>query len=178
MNDVREELVLLLPRLRRFAHGLTHQREDADDLVQEACERALSRSELWTPGTRLDSWMYRIIQNLWVDRVRSRRVRGELVDAEVLDQQADEQAHLRPEQRQAVAEVSRRLQLLSPEHRAVVMLVCVEEHSYKEAADMLQIPVGTVMSRLARARLQLQEEPKEEPNSRSGLHDSPSEDRP
>ncbi len=159
MSDVREELVALLPRLRRFAHGLSQQREEADDLVQEACERALSRSELWTPGTRLDSWMYRIIQNLWYDRLRSRRVRGETVDADVLDQQADEQAHHLPERRQAVAEVSRRLQALSPEHREVLMLVCVEEHSYKEAADILQIPVGTVMSRLARARLQLQEEP-------------------
>lgn len=159
MSDVREELVALLPRLRRFAHGLSGQREDADDLVQEACERALSRSELWTPGTRLDSWMYRIIQNLWFDRLRSRRVRGEVVDEEVLDQQADEQAHLLPERRQAVAEVSRRLQALRPEHREVLLLVCVEELSYKEAADVLQIPVGTVMSRLARARAQLQEEP-------------------
>lgn len=158
MSDVREELVALLPRLRRFAHGLTGQREDADDLVQSACERALSRSELWTPGTRLDSWMYRIIQNLWYDRLRGRRVRAEVVDEELLDQQADEQAHHLPERRQAVAEVSRRLQALRPEHREVVMLVCVEEHSYKEAADILQIPVGTVMSRLARARLQLQEE--------------------
>jgi RNA polymerase sigma-70 factor (ECF subfamily) len=157
MSDVREELVALLPRLRRFAHGLTNHREDADDLVQEACERALSRTEQWTPGTRLDSWMYRIIQNLWYDRLRSRRVRGEVVDDEVLDQQADEQAHHQPEQRQAVAEVSRRLQALSPEHREVLLLVCVEEHTYKEAADILQIPVGTVMSRLARARLQLQE---------------------
>lgn len=157
MSDVREELVALLPRLRRFAHGLSGQREDADDLVQEACERALSRSEQWTPGTRLDSWMYRIIQNLWYDRLRSRRVRGEVVDETVLEQQADEQAHHRPEQRQALAEVSRRLQALRPEHREVVMLVCVEELSYKEAADVLQVPVGTVMSRLARARLQLQE---------------------
>lgn len=157
MSDVREELVALLPRLRRFAHGLSGQREDADDLVQEACERALSRSEQWTPGTRLDSWMYRIIQNLWYDRLRSRRVRGEVVDETALDQQADEQAHHRPEQRQALAEVSRRLQALRPEHREVVVLVCVEELSYKEAADVLQVPVGTVMSRLARARLQLQE---------------------
>lgn len=159
MSDVREELVALLPRLRRFAHGLTSHREDADDLVQEACERALTRIELWTPGTRLDSWMYRIIQNLWYDRLRSRRVRGETVDESLLEQQADEQAHHLPERRDALSEVSRRLQELRPEHREVVMLVCVEEHSYKEAADILQVPVGTVMSRLARARLLLQEQP-------------------
>lgn len=161
MSDVREELVALLPRLRRFAHGLTSQRQDADDLVQEACERALSRTELWTPGTRLDSWMYRIIQNLWYDRLRSRRVRGETVDENVLEQQADEHAHHLPERRDAVNEVSRRLQALRPEHREVVMLVCVEELSYKEAADILQVPIGTVMSRLARARLLLQEQPRD-----------------
>jgi RNA polymerase sigma-70 factor (ECF subfamily) len=161
MSDVREELVALLPRLRRFAHGLTSHREDADDLVQEACERALSRTELWTPGTRLDSWMYRIIQNLWYDRLRSRRVRGEAVGEEALDHLADEEAHHLPERRDALAEVSHRLQALRPEHREVVMLVCIEEHSYKEAADILQVPVGTVMSRLARARLLLQEQSNE-----------------
>lgn len=157
MNDFREELVELLPRLRRFAYGLAAHREDADDLVQAACERALERVEQWTPGTRLDSWMFRIIQNLWFDRLRSRKVRGEQHDESVLEHQTDENAHRVVEVRDTFAHVSAQLDALKPEHREVLMLVCVEDHSYKEAAELLQVPVGTVMSRLARARLQLQD---------------------
>jgi RNA polymerase sigma-70 factor, ECF subfamily len=160
MNDVREEMVALLPRLRRFAHGLTANREDADDLVQEACERALGRLDQWQVGTRLDSWMYRIIQNLWYDRLRSRKVRGEQMDEQVLESQADENAHRLPEVRDTFAQVSGLLDRLKPEQREVLMLVCVESYSYQEAADILQIPVGTVMSRLSRARLQLHEDMK------------------
>lgn len=157
MSDVRQEMVSLLPRLRRFAYGLAGQREDADDLVQAACERALERCDQWEPGTRLDSWMYRIIQNLWIDRLRSRKLRGDPVDVEAIEPSADEHAHRVPELRSDLARVSDALQQLRPEHRELLLLVCVEELSYKEAAELLQIPMGTVMSRLARARLQLQD---------------------
>lgn len=157
MSDVRQEMVSLLPRLRRFAYGLAGQREDADDLVQAACERALERCDQWEPGTRLDSWMYRIIQNLWFDRLRSRKMRGEPVDVEAIEPLADEHTHRMPELRSDLARVSDVLQRLRPEHRELLLLVCVEELSYKEAAELLQIPMGTVMSRLARARLQLQD---------------------
>ncbi len=160
MTDVREEMVALLPRLRRFAHGLAANRDDADDLVQEACERALVRLDQWEGGTRLDSWMYKIIQNLWYDRLRSRKVRGEQVDEDELALQADENAHRLPEVRDTFAQVSGLLDRLKPEQREVLMLVCVESYSYQEAADILQIPVGTVMSRLSRARLQLHEDMK------------------
>ena len=157
MNDFREELVELLPRLRRFAYGLAGHREDADDLVQAACERALEHADQWTPGTRLDSWMFRIVQNLWYDRLRSRKVRGEQVDEAALEHHADEHAHRLPEVRNDLAQVATQLQALKPEQRDVLMLVCVESYSYQEAADILQVPVGTVMSRLARARQQLQD---------------------
>lgn len=160
MTDVREEMVALLPRLRRFAHGLAANRDDADDLVQEACERALVRLDQWESGTRLDSWMYKIIQNLWYDRLRSRKVRGEQVDEDELALQADENAHRLPEVRDTFAQVSGLLDRLKPEQREVLMLICVESYSYQEAADILQIPVGTVMSRLSRARLQLHEDMK------------------
>lgn len=163
MTDVHEELVALLPRLRRFAHGLANNRDDADDLVQEACERALGRLDQWQAGTRLDSWMYRIVQNLWFDRLRSRKVRGEQVDEEVLGLQADENAHRLPEVRNTFARVAEMFERLKPEHREVMVLVCVESLSYQEAAEVLGIPVGTVMSRLSRARLQLQEDMKESP---------------
>ncbi|HSM28557.1 MAG TPA: RNA polymerase sigma factor, partial [Thioalkalivibrio sp.] len=75
-QDVRAELVQMLPKLRRFAIGLAGNLDDADDLVQSACERALSHLDQWQTGTRLDSWMYRIIQNLWIDRGRSHKLRG------------------------------------------------------------------------------------------------------
>ena len=155
MTDVRNEMVALLPRLRRFAQGLAGNRDDADDLVQEACERALERLDQWEEGTRLDSWMYRIVQNLWFDRVRGRKVRGEQVDEEALEHHADQQAHRLPEVRSTMAQVLACMDHLSLEHRELVMLVCVEECSYKEAAEILNIPLGTVMSRLTRARLQL-----------------------
>src|SRR5215510_9988736 len=78
-------MVELLPRLRRFAVALTGDLDQADDLVQETCVRALSRVEQWQPGTRLDSWMYRIAQNLWVDRARAKKVRGEQVEVEAAE---------------------------------------------------------------------------------------------
>jgi RNA polymerase sigma-70 factor (ECF subfamily) len=168
MSDVREELVRLLPQLRRFAYGLAGNRDDADDLVQAACERALERIDQWEPGTRLDSWMYKIVQNLWFDRLRSRKLRGVAVDTETLEPQADEHAHRAPELRSDLSRVSDALQHLRPEHRELLLLVCVEELSYKEAAELLGIPMGTVMSRLARARLQLQEHLRPAPAPQEG----------
>jgi RNA polymerase sigma-70 factor (ECF subfamily) len=73
---VQAELVALLPRLRRFARGLAGAPDQADDLVQAACERAIARIHQWTPGTRLDSWMFRIVQTIWLDEKRAQRVRG------------------------------------------------------------------------------------------------------
>lgn len=157
MTDVREQLVGLLPRLRRFAYGLAGHREDADDLVQAACLRALESLDQWKPGTRLDSWMFRIIQNLWIDRLRSRKVRGPVLEADDRSFEPDPNAHRLPEVRSDVGRVGQALAQLSDEHRELIMLVCVEELSYKEAAEVLGLPVGTVMSRLARARLRLHE---------------------
>lgn len=152
---VRDELVALLPRLRRFAIGLAGNLDDADDLVQGACERALARIGQWQPGTRLDSWMYRIIQNLWIDRGRRHQLRGDPVDPAELPQLADTQAHRLPELNSTLDRVLAALGELPPEQREVMLLVGVGEHSYREAAEQLGLPVGTVMSRLARARLRL-----------------------
>ena len=79
-DDLRLQIVEFLPRLRRFSHALTGDRDKGDDLVQETCARALSRAEQWKPGTRLDSWMFRIAQNLWLDQRRAHKVRGNTVD--------------------------------------------------------------------------------------------------
>lgn len=148
------EIASLLPRMRRFARSLTFHREDADDLVQVAMERALGRSEQWTPGTRLDSWIFRIMKNAWIDEVRSRARRDELfVPEEAGEQVGDDfaQAH---QQRLAIQKA---VSLLSEEHRLVVGLVLVDGLAYKDAAEVLEIPIGTLTSRLARAREALQQ---------------------
>jgi len=152
--ELRAELVSLLPRLRRFAYGLTGSLDDGDDLVQGACERALSRIEQFKTGTRLDSWMYRIMQNIWIDRLRSYQSRRETVAApEDLEGLIVGDARREIESRMSLTAVQAAVDVLPEEQRAVLLLVCVEGLAYKDAAEVLGIPVGTVMSRLARARI-------------------------
>jgi RNA polymerase sigma-70 factor (ECF subfamily) len=145
-------MVAVLPRLRRFAYALTGNTEQGDDLVQDACLRALSRMELWQPGTRLDSWMYRIAQNIWLDRVRANKVRGEAVDIETMAGLTGTDGRVVAESELTLQAVAAALSRLPAEQRATVALVCIEGASYKEAAEISGVPVGTVMSRLARAR--------------------------
>lgn len=144
-----------MPRLRRFAYGLTGSIDAGDDLVQSACERALSRAHLWEPGTRLDSWMFRIMQNLWVDDRRAGRRRELATDVTLLDAMTGGDAEAELQGRLDLAAVRRRIAALPEDQRAVLLLVSVEGLSYKDAASVLGIPIGTVMSRLARARLAL-----------------------
>jgi RNA polymerase sigma-70 factor (ECF subfamily) len=151
-DEIRDRMVAVLPRLRRFAHALTGSTEQADDLVQDACLRALSRIELWQPGTRLDSWMYRIAQNIWLDRLRASKVRGEAVDLAATEEIPGSDGRLVTESELTLQAVAAAMGRLPPEQRAMVALVCIEGASYKEAAEITGVPVGTVMSRLARAR--------------------------
>ncbi|MGZ5199432.1 MAG: RNA polymerase sigma factor [Telluria sp.] len=155
MNTVLEnDIAALLPRLRRFARSITFHREDADDLVQVAVERALTRSEQWEPGTRLDSWMFRIVKNAWIDEVRSRVRRSELFAPEEEGEHVGDDAAEGHQQRMAIEKA---ISLLSEDHRMVIGLVLVDGLPYKEAAEVLEIPMGTLTSRLARAREALQE---------------------
>ena len=154
-QSVRREMAALLPRLRRFAYGLTGSIDAGDDLVQSACERALSRVHQWQAGTRLDSWMYRIMQNLWFDELRAGRRREVATEPETLDAMTGGDAESEAAMRLDLATVRRRMADLPPDQRAVLLLVSVEGLSYKEAAGILEVPIGTVMSRLARARLAL-----------------------
>jgi len=156
-DQAREEIIKQLPKLRRFAFGLTGNMQDADDLVQAACERALKRLHQWEQGTRMDSWMYRIIQNLWLDGKRKLKLRAESTKPDVLDQIIDENAHRVMELQDSLTATVHALDGLSKDQRSVLLLVSVEGFSYKEAAEILDIPIGTVMSRLARARLGLYE---------------------
>jgi RNA polymerase sigma-70 factor (ECF subfamily) len=154
-QQAREELIRLLPRLRRFAYGLTGNMQDADDLVQSACERALNRFHQWVPGTRLDSWMFRIIQNMFIDDRRRHKLRGDPVDPDDHTPVADANAHRLPEARSHLSQVTAAIERLPEDQRLVLMLVCVEEYSYRETAEIVGVPIGTVMSRLARARIRL-----------------------
>jgi RNA polymerase sigma factor (sigma-70 family) len=143
----------LLPRMRRFARALTFNREDADDLVQAAAERALQRQDQFAAGTRLDSWIFRIMKNAWVDEVRSRIRRDDLfAPQEEGEHVGDESA----EAHQRRLAIEKAMSMLSEDHRAVIALVLVDGLPYKEAAEVLEIPMGTLTSRLARAREALQ----------------------
>ena len=150
-----DQLIAVLPRLRRFARGLSGSVADADDLVQAACERALARQHQFQEGTRFDSWMFRIVQTIWIDQVRSRDVRKEGGDIAEERLGSDEPVR-RVEARLALGEVRRALDRLPPDQRTTLLLVTVDGLSYKEAAEVVQVPVGTIMSRLARARIALQ----------------------
>jgi RNA polymerase sigma-70 factor, ECF subfamily len=149
-----DRLMAVLPRLRRFARGLTGAAVEADDLVQAACERALARRHQFQEGTRFDSWMFRIVQTIWIDQTRARKVRKEEPEP-VESRLGSDEAVRRVEARLALAEVRRAVARLPADQRAALMLVTVDGLSYREAAEVVQVPVGTIMSRLARARLAL-----------------------
>ncbi len=149
------QLVALLPRLRRFARGLTHGSEEGDDLVQAACERALARRDQFEPGTRLDSWMYRIVQNLWLDSRRRGKNEAIAIDPVDLAEHAAPAGNNAAEDGLYLAQVREAIAQLPEDQRAVLMLVSVEGVAYKDAAEILGLPLGTVMSRLSRARVAL-----------------------
>ena len=153
-TELRDEIAALLPRLRRFGRQLTGHREDADDLVQLAVERALNRSAQWQAGTRLDSWLFRIMQNAWIDDVRARRRQSDVIVAD--DEAAAEVGAGESDAPLEAIAVRKAVARLSEEQRAAVALVLVEGLPYKEAAEVLGIPIGTLTSRLARAREALQ----------------------
>lgn len=145
------QIAALLPRLRRFARTITLHREDADDLVQMVVERAVNRSEQWEAGTRLDSWIFRIMKHAWTDEARTRR--DPLL---ALDEAAPHAGDDYAEAHQQCMAIRKAISLLAEDHRMVIGLVLVDGLPYKEAAEVLEIPMGTLTARLARAREALQ----------------------
>ncbi|HUZ64124.1 MAG TPA: RNA polymerase sigma factor [Acetobacteraceae bacterium] len=149
------QLAALLPRLSRFALVLTRSRQEADDLTQAACERALGRIGQWQPDTRLDSWMFRIMQTIWLNDIRARKVREAHADQLAPAAEATDAAERALQARLMLDKVAAAALRLPEEQRIVLLLVCIEGFTYREAAEIAGIPIGTVMSRLARARLSL-----------------------
>ncbi len=146
MNEA-ERLVELIPRLRRYARALAGDRASADDLVQDTLERAWAKLHLYRRGTDLRAWLFTVMHNVHVNRVRAARSTDPLEDEmPELAQRASQGDAL------VVRDLDRSIARLPDEQRAVLLLVTLEEMSYEEVARTLAIPIGTVMSRLSRAR--------------------------
>jgi RNA polymerase sigma-70 factor (ECF subfamily) len=152
-ENIRARIIELLPRLRRFARNLTRNPHDADDVVQIAIERALTRLDQWHREARLDSWLFRIVRNAWIDEIRSRARRDTLFAPEEAGEAVGVSAMDREVDRLSVEAAMARL---PEEQRSAVSLVLVEGLPYKEAALALDVPIGTLTSRLARGREALQ----------------------
>lgn len=157
-NDLRRQLIEFLPRLRRFTRSLASGDPHlGDDLAQSAVVKALENIDRFAPGTRLDSWMYRIAQNLWIDMLRAERAKGTWVPEEALDHIAGEDGRDVVDVWIDLAATRKAIEELPDDQRAVVMLVLVDGMSYQDASQALALPIGTVMSRLYRARASLTE---------------------
>ena len=152
--ELREQIVGLLPRLRRFARTLARNAHDADDIVQIAIERALARLDQLRPDSQLSSWLFGIVRNAWIDEVRARGRQRRIFAPQELGEQVGEQSLGGVADTLAVQDALARL---PDEQRIAVGLVLVEGLSYKEAARVMEIPLGTLTSRLARGRAALQE---------------------
>jgi RNA polymerase sigma-70 factor (ECF subfamily) len=150
-DTIRSDIVALLPRLRRFALSLTGNRADADDLVQDTVVRALRHLRQWQPGTRLDSWMFRIAQNLFIDERRSAK-RKRNAFAEVAHSAIATDGARDAEALMTWKDTCAALLTLPEEQRSAVALVLIDGMSYRDAADVLGVPIGTLTSRLARGR--------------------------
>ena len=155
VEHVRALIIDLIPRLRRFARTITRNLHDADDLVQIAIERALLHYQQWRPESKFESWMFGIMRNAWLDEVRSRRRRDLVMAPEEFGESVGDAAS---EAQQNMLSVQRAMAALPEEQRMAVALVLIEGLSYKEAAEALDVPVGTLTSRLARGREALQKQ--------------------
>lgn len=155
MDPFEREIVVLLPRLRRFARALAGNPADADDLAQLTVERALARRAQWIPGSRMDAWTMRIMKNAWIDETRARgRKAAPAANDDLIEQVADPAVAGHDLKIEAMA-VRQAMARLPEDQRLAVALVLVEGLSYAEAAEVLEIPSGTLTSRLVRGRTAL-----------------------
>jgi RNA polymerase sigma-70 factor (ECF subfamily) len=148
-----DAIVQHIPRLRRYARALVGDRYSADDLVQDTLERAWNKLHLWRPGSDMRAWLFAIMHNVFVNQARSRRreVDIRVEDLPQIAVRATQGVNLE------LVDVDRALRLLPVEQREVVLLVAVEEMSYEEVSRAIDVPIGTVMSRLSRGRERLRQ---------------------
>ena len=155
-TEFRQQLLNMLPKLKRYCYAQTGEKHSADDLMQSSVEKALRRWQQYQPGTEFERWMYRLCRNHWIDTMRTEKISDELNDDIMVASDVEN-----PEQQALTQAALRHMQIhfnaLSEGLRMVLYLVAVEGRSYQEAADILDVPSGTVMSRLARARKHLAE---------------------
>ncbi len=149
MTRFRVELIENIPRLRRYAHALLGPRRDADDLVQDCLERACARADQWRQDSSLRTWLFSIMHNLFIDQTRRQ---GRSPPHQRLDETPEPGVEGQMEATRQVEELQQGLGQLPEDQRAVLLLVALEGLSYEEVAETLRIPLGTVMSRLYRAR--------------------------
>lgn len=161
-----DQLATQIPRLRRYARALTRNVQTADDLVQDCLERAWRKAHHWEPGTDLRAWLFTLMHNIHVNGLRRKRPETEPMEhSEYEDPRAPA-----PDAGLNLRDLEQGLARLSPEHREVLLLVCLEEMSYEQVAAVIGIPIGTVMSRLHRAREHMrlymagERQPKARPN--------------
>lgn len=148
-------LTALLPRLRRFAHALSRNSADADDLTQATIERALRSQSQWAPDTRLDSWLFKIMRNLWIDTIRARGRREDLHAPVEEAERIGEDPRGAIEAAIDLGKAMAAMQQLPHEQREIVALILVEGVGYRECSEILGLPIGTVSSRLVRGRTAL-----------------------
>ena len=161
MSALLEEIEGCVPALRRFARALTHDADLADDLVQDSLERAIRKRDLWRPTGPLRAWLFRILVNVYRNDLRTRRRIATVLPLYARPSEASVPAAQHA--RLALAETARAMQVLPAEQREALLLVAVEGMSYAEAAAVLGIPSGTLMSRLARGRAALRRATEEGP---------------
>ncbi len=149
--DKRQAIIDEIPRLRRFARALCGDRISADDLVQDCLERALGRLHLWQKNTNMRAWLFTILRNLYFNQLRASARRPNEYS---YDERAELMAGNEPTQGQGLIlrDIETALAMLPDQHREVILLVGVEGMNYKDASKILGVPIGTVMSRLSRAR--------------------------
>lgn len=151
-ETVQELIVEQIPRLRRYARSLTGDASQADDLVQDCLERACRKARLWKTGSDMRAWLFTILHNLHISKLRQLNRRG--VDMPLHDNEVDRRS-LDPESGLEWGDVEKGLAQLPSEQREVLLMVALEGMRYEDVALILEIPLGTVMSRLFRARERL-----------------------
>lgn len=149
-REFRKDLVALLPRLRRFALALSGSADAGEDLLQTALEKAIRSAHAYDKSRRLDSWLFKIMQNAWLD-MRKDMVKRRYADLDDTNMPVED-ARIGIEARDELQRAAKIFHSLPEDQRAVLALVVLEGFSYKEAAQTLDVPIGTIMSRLARAR--------------------------